>query len=52
MNVSTYWDFEQEKGEIIVHKKTERVTNYVSPANSIQQFDEWVDHSIKYIKVD
>lgn len=51
MNISTLWDFENNQGELIVHKKKERITNFVSPANTIHEFEDWVNKSVRFISV-
>ncbi|WP_218832364.1 hypothetical protein [Shouchella clausii] len=51
MNVSTFWDFENNKGEIIVHNKKELLTNYISPAESMEEFEDWSKKSLQYIKL-
>lgn len=51
MNVSVFWNFENNKGEIIVHNKTNKITSYLSPSESIKSFEEWSKKSLEFIKV-
>lgn len=51
MNVSVFWNFEINKGEIILHNKANKITSYLSPSESIEDFEKWSNKSLQFIKV-
>ena len=50
MNVSTYWDMENNKGELIIHRNNERVVTFISPKKTLKEFNDWSEVAIQYIQ--